>query len=303
MDRVDLLKAFVTVATEGSFTKAADKLDTSNQLVSKYVSQLESYLGARLFNRTTRRIHLTEAGEQCLQYAKHILEGISDMEGHVGQFQLEAKGLLRVSAPVSFSTLHLASLLRDFKQAHPGVSIDLQLSDRKVDVVEEGFDVALRIGNLSSSSLVAKKIAPIRLVMCASPAYLAEHGEPKHPSELKEGHYLRYSYMDYSQNDSPLINTLKQRSQKGDVSLVVNNGEILAEAAIGGQGYVLQPTFIVSRALQQGTLKIILNDYEPAPTALYALYPHRKLMSHKLRVFIDFLSNYFGQPPYWDSFE
>ncbi|WP_105169870.1 LysR family transcriptional regulator [Pseudoalteromonas sp. T1lg23B] len=303
MDRVDLLKTFVTVATQGSFTKAADQLEISNQLVSKYVSQLENYLGARLFNRTTRRIHLTEAGEQCLQYAKHILEGISDMEGHVGQFQSQAKGLLRVSAPVTFSTLHLASLIRDFKQAHPLVGIDLQLNDRKVAVIEEGFDVALRIGNLSSSSLIAKKIAPIRLVMCASPDYLAKHGEPKHPEQLKEGHYLRYSYMDYSLNNSPLINTLKQRSQRDDSGLVINNGEILAEAAIAGQGYVLQPTFIVSKALQQGKLKMILSDYEPAPTALYALYPHRKLMSNKLRVFIDFLSNYFGQPPYWDSFE
>ena len=174
MDRIDTLNAFVAVANQGNFNKAAEKLGLSNQLVSKYVSQLEDHLGARLFNRTTRKVHLTEAGEHCLQHALQILESIKDMEGHVGQLQNKAQGLLKISAPVSFATLHLSPLIKDFIAAHPAVDIDLQLNDRKVDVVEEGYDVALRIGHLKSSSLICKNITPIRLVLCASPQLFQE---------------------------------------------------------------------------------------------------------------------------------
>ena len=157
MDRIDLLKTFVTVVNEGSFTNAALRLNTSNQLVSKYISQLEKKLDVRLFNRTTRKIHLTEAGYQCLQHANHILESMNDMEGQLGLLSTQVKGTLRVSAPVSFSTLHLSSCLSAFQKQFPDVSINLQLNDRKVDVVDEGLDVALRAGVLSDSSLVAKK--------------------------------------------------------------------------------------------------------------------------------------------------
>ena len=303
MDRFDAMKAFVTVATEGSFTGAALRLNTSNQLVSKYVAQLEEHLGARLFNRTTRKIHLTEAGEQCLQHCKHILECLSDMEGDIGELKQQAQGRLHISAPVSFATLHLAPLLRDFRKQHPAVSIDLQLNDRKVDVIEEGFDVALRIGRLKSSSLIAKKIAPIRMVLCASPDYLRKNGEPHNPSELIKGHYLKYTYTDYGHTASELLQALKQRHQDKASQLSANNGEVLVEAAVAGEGYALQPTFIAGAALKRGQLKTFLQDYEIEPLALYAVYPHRKLIATKLRAFIDFSGNYFGDPPYWDRFE
>lgn len=302
MDRIDSMKAFVAVANEGSFTKAADKLSMSNQLVSKYVSQLEDHLAVRLFNRTTRRVRLTEAGEQCFEHAKHILESMNNMEGHFGQLQTEVQGLLQISAPVSFSTLHLSALICDFKKQQPAVGIDLQLSDRKADVIEEGFDVALRIGRLKNSSLIAKKIAPVRMVLCASPDYLKQYGTPKHPDELIAEHFLRYSYLEYSQESSPLMEALKLKSQKQSTGLVVNNGEILMAAAIAGEGYVLQPTFIVGDAIKQGKLSIILSEFEPEPVGLYAVYPHRKLLTPKLRAFIDFISNYYGEPPYWDQF-
>ena len=302
MDRLDSMKAFVAVANEGSFTKAADKLDLSNQLVSKYVSQFEEHLGVRLFNRTTRRVHLTEAGEQCFEQALHILESVASMEGHFGQLQDEVQGFLQISAPVSFSTLHLPSLIKDFKQAYPEVSIDLQLNDRKVDVIEEGFDVALRIGQLKNSSLIAKKIAPVRMVLCASPAYLAKYGTPKHPDELIIDHFLRYSYLDDSQLKSPLKEALKAKRSNPVSSLVVNNGEILMAAAIAGEGFILLPTFIIGDAVKQGRLEVILQDFEPDPMGLYAVYPHRKLLAPKLRAFIDFMSHYYGEPPYWDNF-
>ncbi len=286
------------MANEGSFTKAALKLDTSNQLVSKYVAQLETYLGARLFNRTTRKIHLTQEGEQCLQHAQQILDSVHDMENHLGQLHGNAGGLLRISAPVSFATLHLAPLIRDFKQQHPGVKIDLQLNDRTIDVVEEGFDVALRIGYLKDSSMVAKKIAPVQLILCAAPSYLEQYGQPSTPQDLISGHYLSYSYMNNHPKNSELLQTLSQKAS----SLVANNGEVLTAAAVAGEGYALQPTFIVWRELKAGKLRAILPHHQPEAMGLYATYPHRKLMPTKLRVFLDFLSGYFGQPPYWDVF-
>ena len=302
MDRLDTMKAFAAVADLGSFTKAAEKLETSNQLVSKYVSQLEEQLGVRLFSRTTRRVHLTQEGEQCLQHAMHILESVYDMEHHFGELQNAPKGLLNISAPVSFSTLHLAPLIRDFKKQYPEVGVNLELSDRKVDVIEEGFDVALRSGHLKSSSLIAKKIAPVRLVLCAAPSYLEKYGTPKHPEDLISSHFLRYSYLDYAALDNPLMKVLRASAQNNHFGLAANNGEILMAAAIAGEGYILQPTFIVGEALKQGKLKTILNNIELDTMGLYAVYPHRKLLAPKLRAFIDFISSYFGDPPYWDDY-
>ncbi|WP_445427887.1 LysR substrate-binding domain-containing protein [Alishewanella sp. HL-SH05] len=302
MDRLDTMKAFVTVAELGSFTKAAEKLETSNQLVSKYVSQLEDQLGVRLFNRTTRRVHLTQEGEQCLHHAMHILESVHDMENHFGELQSTAKGLLQISAPVDFSTLHLAPLIRDFKKKYPEVGVNLELSDRKVDVIEEGFDVALRIGNLKSSSLIAKKIAPIKLVLCAAPSYIEKYGNPSQPDELNSSHFLHYSYTDYASSNHPLMRVLRANSQNNQVGLTANNGQILTAAATAGEGYILQPTFIVGEALKQGKLKTMLNDIEVDAMSLYAVYPHRKLLAPKLRVFLDFMSSYFGDPPYWDVY-
>lgn len=300
MDRLLLLKTFAVVVSEGSFTKAADKLGTSNQLVSKYIAELEKQLDTRLFNRTTRKIHLTEAGKQCLQHTNHILESVNDMESQLGLLNSEAKGVLHVSAPVSFSTLHLAGALSAFQQAHPRVSINLQLNDRKIDVIEEGFDVAIRAGHLANSTLVAKKITTIQLALCASPSYWEKYGTPEHPNELKPEHYLEYSYVNYDNDESELIAALKANAHKVTPRLTANNGEVLTNVAKQGEGYVLQPTFIAGEALKNGELVSILHDFVPQAISLYAVYPHRKLISNKLRVFIDFLSSYFAETPYWD---
>ncbi len=190
MIKIELLKVFLSVADEGSFTKAAEKLEMSNQLVSKYISQLETHLNARLFNRTTRKVSLTESGEKCRQHAKQILENVDNLEAQFGELQTTVTGTLNISAPVSFSTLHLSKFISVFRKKYPEIELNIQLNDRKVDVIEEGFDVALRIGQLQSSSLVAKKIAPVRLVLCASPEYLIHNGTPSHPSELNPKHFL-----------------------------------------------------------------------------------------------------------------
>ncbi|GGC11058.1 transcriptional regulator [Marinobacterium zhoushanense] len=298
MDRIEAMRTFITVADEGSFTRAAERLSISPQLVSKYVGQLERQLGARLLNRTTRKVHLTEAGARYCQRAQQLLDELDELDSQVSDMQTQAQGLLRISAPVSFSTRHLAPLLCAFQQANPAVGIDLQLSDRKVDIVDEGFDVTLRIGRLKSSSLVAKRIAPVRLVLCASPDYLARYGTPTHPEQLSEHHYLRYSYLE-SDPSLALSSWLRESSS----NLVSNNGDVLVQAALQGAGIVMQPTFICGPAVAEGKLKVVLPEFEPEPMGLYAVYAHRQLMASKVRSFIDFVSDYFDDVPYWDRFE
>ena len=299
MDRIDAMRAFVTVVNEGAFTRAANKLDMSPQLVSKYVSQLEQHLGVRLLNRTTRQIHLTEAGTSYHQRAQQVLHDIDDMESQIGDLQTEARGLLRISAPVSFAIRHMAPLLSEFQKTHPGVGIDLQLNDRKVDVIEEGFDVVLRIGHLKSSSLIAKRIAPIRMVVCASPAYLKQNGTPQHLEDLQGHRYLRYSYIELDASQ-PLHRWLQNNGQNDSNGMTSNNGDVLVKAAIAGAGIALQPTFISGPAIKEGKLQVILQEYEPETMGLYAVYAHRQLLASKVRSFVDFIDGYFGNPPYWD---
>lgn len=300
MDRIDAMRAFVAVGTEGSFSKAAIALQRSPQLVSKYVAKLEEQLGTRLLNRTTRKVSLTEAGSQYFVHAQQILLSMDEMAAQLGGLQQHPTGTLRISAPVSFALKHMANLITDFQLRHPSVTIDLQLNDRKVDIVEEGFDVALRIGALNSSSLIAKKIAPIRVVLCAAPEYLKKHGTPKSLEDLKNHRYLHYSYMNLDTKGA-IYRYLKAQQLTQSSTLRSNNGDILVEAAIAGAGVILQPTFITSDALRRGKLVTILPDYEPERLGLYAVYAHRKLLPHKVRSFIDFMTDYYGTPPYWDQ--
>lgn len=291
MDRIDTMRAFVTVVTEGSFTRAAERLGWSPQLVSKYVARLEARLATRLLNRSTRKVHVTEAGRRYAERARQVLDNIDEMEQGLSEDQHQPRGRLRISAPVSFATRHLAPLLCDFQRAHEHVSVDLQLNDRKVDIVEEGFDIALRIGHLKSSSLIARRIAPVRLVICASPDYLARHGTPEQLSELGQHRCLHYSYMEH---DIGLAQ---------EAVLSCNNGDVLVDAAIQGAGITVQPTFIVGPAIADGRLKILLPGQAPAPMGLYAVYAHRTLLPGKISRFIDFMDGYFGDPPWWDDFE
>ncbi|ABE75053.1 LysR family transcriptional regulator [Psychrobacter cryohalolentis] len=300
MDRIDAMRAFVAVVTEGSFSNAANTLQLSPQLVSKYVSKLEEQLNSRLLNRTTRKVSLTEAGSHYFGHAQQILLSIDDMESKLGGLQQNPKGVLRISAPVSFALKHMAKLITDFQIHYPLVKVDLQLTDRKVDIVEEGFDVALRIGQLKSSSLIAKKVAPIRVMLCAAPDYLNKHGTPTQPEDIAEHRYLHYSYMNMDGKDD-IYQLLKAKYLKQGSELRSNNGDVLVDAAIAGAGIVLQPTFIISEALSSGKLVVVLPKLEPEALGLYAVYAHRKLLPHKVRCFIDFVEGYYGTPPYWDE--
>ena len=300
MDRIDAMRAFVAVVTEGSFSNAANTLQLSPQLVSKYVSKLEEQLNSRLLNRTTRKVSLTEAGSHYFGHAQQILLSIDDMESKLGGLQQNPKGVLRISAPVSFAVKHMAKLITDFQMRYPSVKVDLQLTDRKVDIVEEGFDVALRIGQLKSSSLIAKKIAPIRVVLCAAPEYLKNYGTPTQPEDLEHHRYLHYSYMNMDGKDD-IYQILKAKYFKQGSEFRSNNGDVLVDAAIAGAGLILQPTFIINKALTSGKLVIVLPELEPEALGLYVVYAHRKLLPHKVRCFIDFMEGYYGTPPYWDD--
>lgn len=300
MDRIDTMRAFVAVATEGSFSYAATNLKLSPQLVSKYVSKLEERLSVRLLNRTTRKVSLTEVGTHYLQHAQQILISIDEMDAQLGGLQQNPKGMLRISAPVSFASKHMARLVTDFQSQYPLVNVDLQVNDRKVDIIEEGFDVALRIGHLKSSSLIAKNIAPIRLVLCASPEYLKKHGTPSRPEDLKDHRYLHYSYMEMDGKEE-IYQWLRAKNTERGSELHCNNGDVLVDAAIAGAGLALQPTFIASEAISTGKLIKVLPEFEPDPLNLYVVYAHRKLLANKVRCFIDFIEGYYGVPPYWDK--
>jgi len=300
MDRIDAMRAFVSVVIEGSFSNAATTLQLSPQLVSKYVSKLEERLDVRLLHRTTRKVSLTEAGTHYFQHAQQILLSIDEMDSQLGGLQQTPKGTLRINAPVSFALRHMAKLIADFQMQYPLVNVDLQLNDRKVDIVEEGVDIALRIGRLKSSSLIAKYLTPIRLILCASPEYLQENGVPSHPEALKNHRYLHYSYMDI-EGKGDVYQWLKAKNTNDLGAFHSNNGDVLTEAAIAGAGLILQPTFIVHEALEKGQLIPVLPDFEPEQVGLYAVYANRKLLPNKVRCFIDFIEHYYGSPPYWDQ--
>ncbi|HDY91986.1 MAG TPA: LysR family transcriptional regulator [Pseudoalteromonas sp.] len=298
MDKLTTMKAFLAVVQEGSFSKAADKLDISPQLVSKYISALEDNLHTRLLHRTTRKVSVTEAGNQYYQRCQQVVIDIEDMENSLNNLSENVSGMLSISAPMSFGVKHLAGLLVDFQNQHPNLKIDLRLTDQFVDIVEQGIDIALRIGTLKSSTLIAKKVAPIRLAIFASPAYLKQNGTPTTLEALQEHNYLRYAHAEPTKRlkgYDELKNELKLES-----NLVANNGDLLLNTAIAGGGITMQPTFIAGEALAQGRVVRILKDYEPEPMGLYMVYANRQFLPSKVRAFVDFTSGYYGDVPYWD---
>lgn len=299
MDTLDGMRTFVAVVSEGSFSRAAERLNMSPQLVSKYVAQLETRLGARLINRSTRRLSITEVGQAYHERCRDVLADIDEMENAVGDAAVAAKGTLRINAPMIFGTMHLSSAIAEYQREQPEVSVDLTLDDRVVDIVSEGYDIAIRIGRLRESSLVARKLAPVRLVVCASPDYLEERGVPDTPQDLKDHECLRYTLASDSDRWQ-----FRERDETHDVqvtgSFLANNGDAIRLAALAGRGLALQPTFIVGDDIRAGRLQIVLQDYELEPMGVYAVYAHRKYLSGKVRTFVDYLGDYFGSTPYWE---
>jgi DNA-binding transcriptional LysR family regulator len=300
MDTLDGMRTYVAVVTEGSFAGAAGRLGMSPQLVSKYVAQLESRLGARLLNRSTRRVSITEVGQAYFERCQQVLADIDEMESAIGESAVAACGTLRINAPMSFGTLHLSQAIADYQKTQPDVSVDLTLDDRVVDIVSEGFDLAIRITDLDESSLVARKLAPVRMVVCGSPDYLRRRGVPETPNELETHHCLGYAYWS-GRNRWRFEANGKVLDVKITGRFSANNGDALRLAAIAGTGLALQPTFIVGNDIRAGRLRPVLENFSIKGLDVYAVYAHRQYLTGKVRTFVDFLAGYFGSPPYWDT--
>ncbi|HEY1230569.1 MAG TPA: LysR family transcriptional regulator [Ramlibacter sp.] len=289
MDKFQEMRVFAAVVDAGSFVGAADGLGMSKAAVSRYVSDLEQRLGVRLMHRTTRKLSLTQEGEVFLARCREILASIEASEDELSTRTGGASGVLKVSVPVSFGIKHLAPLWSEFLEAHPRVSLDVQLADRVVDLVEEGFDLAVRIARLPDSSLVSRKLASTRLVLCASPDYLARRGTPGHPSELAQHEVVGYSLLamgdqwQFTGPEGPV--TVKVRPR-----LWTNNGDTCIAATLRGAGIQLQPTFLVARELAQGELVEVLPQYRAIELGIYAVYPTRKFVLPKVRSLLEFLS-------------
>ena len=302
MDKLNSIRAFTKVVQHSSFAAAARDLRLSRSAVSKYVLELEEELGVQLLSRTTRSVTATENGQAYYERCLAILSDLEEADLTATRLQAEVRGLLRINAPMSFGTLHLARAVADFMEKYPDLRIQLLLSDQQVDPVQEGFDVTLRIADLPASSMIARRIAPARRAICASPSYLARHGTPKHPDDLRGHACLTYGHLATG-------NQWKLTGPDGDHwiaipwTLCTNNAEVLRDAAVQGRGIALLPTFIAGADFQQGRLATILTGYQVPEISIYAIYPETRHLSLKVRVFIDFLVERFGGRPYWDLVE
>ena len=291
---------FAKVVEAKGFSEAARRLGMSKSQVSKAVTQLEKSVGARLLNRTTRAMSVTEAGAVFYEHCARIVEELEQARHAVGHFHSDARGLLRVSASVAFGTLHIAPALPEFLKHYPEVRIDMAIGDRLVDLADEGFDVAIRIAKEPAPNLVARKLAPVNRKICATPEYFELHGVPETPEDLSRHNCLTYTH--FNPQDA-----WRLRGPAGDISVPIsgnlrlNDDEALSAAVLGGLGVALLPTFIVGRELQVGHLQAVLSDYVPSERYIYAVYLPTRHVAPKVRAFIDFLRKRFSPAPYWDA--
>lgn len=302
MEDLERMAIFAHVVEEKSFSGAARRLNLSKSLVSKHVTQLEKSIGARLLNRTTRALSLTEAGAVLYDHCARILEELEEAKLAVSRLHSAPRGVLRISAPVAFGRLHVASALPEFLAANPELKIDMVTTDRFVDLAEEGYDVVVRITGEPAPNLVARKLAPVNRSICATPAYFQRHGVPRTPKDLESHNCLTYTY--FNPQDP-----WRLRGPEGDISvrptgnLRVNDDDALAEAVLGGLGIALLPTFIIGKDLQSGRLQSVLSDYVPLERYIYAIYLPNRHLSAKVRAFIDYFVARIGPEPYWDRME
>ncbi len=300
MDKFADLEAFTAVVEAGSFSAASERLGIAKSVVSRRISQLEKRLGSRLLHRTTRRLSLTDEGKHFYQRAVQILVDLDEAEQSVAEETTELRGALKLAAPLSFGLSHLSQALTDFLCEHPAIELNLDLNDRNMNLIEEGFDMAVRIGELQDSTLVARRIGTARHVVCASPDYLERYGKPVHPDELTRHIGLQYSHISYKQQWRFVSPAGKTVFAQPHIRVHANNGEALAAAAIAGLGITAGPTFILGKHISEGSLVTILNAYQRPSTGIYAVYPPGRLLPKRVTVFTDFLGSRFGDEPDWD---
>jgi DNA-binding transcriptional LysR family regulator len=300
MDRLRAFEVFTTVVSKGGFAKAAEALDTSPANVTRYVAELEAHLGARLLNRTSRRLSLTEAGEALYERARAILDEIAEAEAAASASVAEPRGRLRINAPLSFGVRHLAPLWPQFMARHPQVELEISLSDRVVDLVEEGYDLAIRISRGGSQAHVARKLAASRNIVCASPDYLKIHGTPATPDELAAHRCLAYSYTAMAEDWRLTHADGREAVVRMRPVMYSNNGDTTRSAALAGQGVIWQPTFIIGEDLKAGRLVRLLPEWSLPDIDVLAVYPSRRHLSAKVRLMVDFLAEAFKGTPPWD---
>ncbi len=301
LDRVTSMQVFARVATLGSLSAAARVLGMSQTMATKHMAALEDRLGVKLMHRTTRRLTLTEPGRIYLEAVERILGDIDDADAAASAETVQVRGTLRLNAPVSFGMREIAPLLNELTRRHPALTIDLGLNDRQVDLIEEGWDLVIRIGSLANSSMIARRLAPCRTVVCAAPSYLAAHGSPRTIAELENHVCLGYTLSRAVGADRWSFG----RDGKAVIAirgnLKANNGDALVAAAIAGQGIIYQPTFLVAREINAGTLVPLKLDHEPYELdGIYAAYPADRRPPAKVRVTIDLLAEKLGSVPPWE---
>lgn len=300
MDRLTEMEAFINVVDSGGFTEAARRLGVSKSAISKHVAALEGRLGARLLNRTTRRVSPTEIGLAYYDRAGRVLAEAEEADAMAAAMQGEPRGRLRVSAPLSFGRTHVAPAIIGFLKTFVDVSVHLEMDDRQVDLVSENFDIAIRIGQLQDSSLIAKKLGEATMHFVASPDYLKRHGEPENIDDLSQHvllHYSNLSWGNYWRLTGP---SGEERQIRAGGRLSANNGNALVQAAEAGLGIAMQPAFICVECVRDGRLKEILTHIRPEPVGVYAVYPPGQYPAPKVRAFIDYMAKAFGSsPPPW----
>lgn len=300
MQDISAIPVFTAVIEQGSFSKAAKKLGITKSAVSKRITGLEAQLGVKLLHRSTRKLNLTEAGERYFEYAVQALHAAQQAENAATELQQVAKGILRVSIPMSFGRLHVAPIIPVFLKQYPQIELHMNMSDTWADVIAEGFDVVLRAGNLPDSSLVARKLTPLHSVLCASPEYLQEYGTPKTPPELIQHNSILYTYHTVV-NEWGFIKNGEEQTVRISGNYQVNNSEALREALTQGLGIGRLPTFIAGNDIKTGNLLPVLEDYKMPHKVLYAVFPERQYRPEKVNVFINFLIEKLGgDNPFWD---
>lgn len=289
MSILPYIEIFAAVVDKGSFTAAAESLGISKPVVSKQVSQLEKRLGVQLLHRTTRRLHLSEAGEIFARYAQNIVAESQEAEQSVLPLQSEPTGKLRITAPESLAISLLPDALSEFQEQYPKIELDLHISGSFVDLIEEGIDIALRVGSMEDSSLIARRLMPCDFHVCASPEYWKKKGKPIHPNDLKIHNCLVYSQSLKSETWIFKGDNSEDLRVKVTGNLKSGAGNIILDAGLKGQGVFIGPTYMVEQALKDGDLEQVLEEYAVSSTGLFAVYPYSKMVSRKVRVFIDYL--------------
>ncbi len=299
MDRLDSMKIFVRVAELGSFSAVAKQLDVARSVVTRQVAALEAHLGAKLIARSTRSLSLTSAGTAYLERCREILNLVEAAETGLAEERLVPRGLLRLSVPLSFGLRHLLPLLIDFNVTYPELSCELDFTDRRVNLVEQGLDLAIRITQRLDPLDVARRIGSSKLLVVAAPDYLRRYGAPQHPAELAKHECL--VYLPTQQGGWSFLIDGAMQSFPISGRMRANNGDALMEAAIRGLGITCQPSFIVASAVATGRLQTILADYPMPELGIFALLPSHRYIPHRVRVLIDYLAERIGERPYWES--